>query len=131
MFFCFVLFCFCLFVCLCFFFWSKLDTNFPCNLFFILFFFIAIQSTVVGQVGGAGANAVSHVEQALKNVPEPVRVHLHVMAGTIALEIRGKNNSVTSSHALVRIVPIFFFVMHHLIKSIRCSFVRCFFCKKV
>lgn len=62
---------------------------------------------MVGQVGLAGLNVVNPVEEALKNVPEPVQVHLRVMAGTIALETRGKNNSVTSSHALVRIVPFF------------------------
>ena len=61
-----------------------------------------MQYTVVGQVGVDGRHAVNPVQQVLKNDPEPVLVHLHVMAGTVALETRGKNNSATSSHALVR-----------------------------
>lgn len=61
-----------------------------------------MQYTVVGQVGVAGPHAVNPVQPVLKNVPELARVHLPVMAGTIALETRGKNNCVTSSDALVR-----------------------------
>ena len=57
---------------------------------------------MVGQVGVDGPHAVSLVEPILDDVPDPVPVHLHVMAVTIALETRWKNNCATSSHALVR-----------------------------
>jgi len=69
---------------------------------------------VVGQVGVDGPHALSPVEPVHKNVLEPVPVPHHVMAGTFALETRGKNNCATSSHALVGnelfVVHYFFFV---------------------
>jgi len=75
---------------------------------------VTIQYTVVGQVGVNGVHALSPVIPVLKNVLEPVPVPLHVMAGTFALETRGKNNCATRSHALVRnelfVVHYFFFV---------------------
>ena len=57
---------------------------------------------MVGRVGVGGRHARSPVDPVPKNVLEPVPVPLHGMAGTIALETRGKNNCATSSHALVR-----------------------------
>ena len=57
---------------------------------------------MVGQVGVDGLHALSPVELVPKNVLEPVPIPLHVMAGTLALETRGKSNRATSNHALVR-----------------------------
>ena len=66
---------------------------------------------MVGQVGVDGLHALSLVDPVPKNVLEPVPVPLHVMAGTIALETRGKNNCATSCHALVRNE---LFLLHYL-----------------
>jgi len=63
-----------------------------------------VQYTVVGQVGVDGLHALSPVEPVPKNVLEPVLVPLHVMAGTFALETRGKNYCATSSYALYTVV---------------------------
>ena len=68
----------------------------------VLCTFVTIQYTVVGQNGVAGLHVLSPVELVPKNVLEPVPIPLHVMAGTLALETRGKSNRATSNHALVR-----------------------------
>ena len=57
---------------------------------------------MVGQVGVDGPHVVSLVEPVLNNVPDPVPVHLHVMAGDHAQEQRGKRKSAISRRALVR-----------------------------
>ncbi len=61
-----------------------------------------MQYTVVGQVGVVGLHAVNPVQLVFKNVSETVRVDLHVTAGNIALEMRGKTKRATNNNVLVR-----------------------------
>ncbi|KAL9971562.1 hypothetical protein ACROYT_G017737 [Oculina patagonica] len=60
--------------------------------------------TVVGQVGVVGLHAVNPVQLVFKNVPETARVRLHVTAGTIVMETRGKTKRATNNHALYTVV---------------------------